>query len=181
LAIQKYGSKPRLFNNQLYTVTFTLDGEEKTFSFTSRYSPLYSTVKVLRNDYPSLFADISDNTLHFQIWLASQMGEELGNEEEYADGKPSFAMKQYVRYKSEYEIVKNILIANSMHAGATEKRLGEFSINSEVKTPEIEAILKALKDELKKWEGAIGNVLQNRGAIRANDQYPYPLNPRVGF
>lgn len=181
MSVQKYGSKKRLYENQLYTVTFKLGGEEKTFSFTSRFSPLYSTVKVLRNDFPQLFADISDNTLHFLIWQSSQMGEEIGNEEEYADGKPSFAMKQYVRYKTEYEAVRNILIANSMHAGATEKRLGEFSINMEVKTPEIEAILKSLKEDLKKWEAAIGNVLQNRGAIRANDQYPYPLNARVNF
>lgn len=180
MSVQKYGSKQRLMNNQLYTVTFTLDGEETNFSFTSRYSPLYSTVKVLRNDFRELFSEISDDSLNFLIWQASQMGEEIGDEEHWENG-PSFAMKQYVRYRAEYDVVRNIIIALGMSAGSTEKRLGEFTINKEIKTPKLEPILNSLKEELKKWEAAIGSIVRSRGAVRANDEYPYPLNPRVGF
>lgn len=181
MSIQKYGSQKRLLENQLYTVKFTLDGEEKTFSFTSRYSPLYSTVKILRNDFPDLLGDIKDDALHFLIWQSSLLAQEIAGEENFVDGKPNFAVKQYVRYKSEYDTVRNILIAISSKSGAEEKHLGEFKITKEVKTPDLEAILKALKEELKKWEAALGNVLQNRGATRAGANFEYPLNSRVTF
>lgn len=181
MAIQKYGGTVRLMENQLYQVSFQLDGVSKQFSFTSRYSPLYTTIKILRNDFRDLFENIKDNTLNFQIWQTSLLANEIANEDSFLNGKPNFAVKQYVRFKTEYDVVRNILIAVSSKAGSEDKKLGEFSITREFKTPDIEAILKDLGAELKKWESAISDPLQNRGAVRANTNFPFSLASRVSF
>ena len=181
MGIQKYGSIKRLRENQLYTVTFSLNGESHQFSFTSRYDPLYSTVKILRSDFPDLFSEISDDALNFIIWQTSQLAQELADEQNFTDGKPSYAVRQYTRIKSEYDVVRNILIAISTKAGSEDKQLGEFKITKEYKTPKLKDILDTLAAELAHWEAAMGKVLQSRGAIRAGRDYEYPLNPRVSF
>jgi hypothetical protein len=179
--IQKYGKQKRLLENQRYTITFSLQGETQTFSFTSRYSPLYSTVKILRNDFPDLFEGFTDDALHFAIWQASILAQQIALEDQFTDGKPSFAVKQYVRYKSEHDLIRSILISLGAQAGIAEKHLGEFKITKEMKTPELEKILAALKEEIRKWENAMGSVIRNRGAVRAGQSAPYPLNARVSF
>lgn len=181
MKIQKYGKTQRLLGNQKYTVSFALNGESTSFTFTSRYSPLYSTVKIIRSDFPDLFSEISDDTINFLIWQNSLLATEVGDAENIVDGVPNYAIKQYVRFKTEYNIVRNVLIAIGAEAGSTEKHLGEFKITKEVKTPELKAILDALKAELKEWETASGKVLQNRGATRALTNAPFPLNERVSF
>lgn len=197
MSIQTYGSEKRLYENQRYTIRFSLSGETKTWTFTSRYNPLYSSVKVLRNDFPELFEEIKDDVLNFHIWQASDlavqlvggvmMGEQITtidtSSDAFVNGKPGFAIKQFVRYKAEYDIVRNILLTLSSKAGSEEKQLGQFTVTQEFKTPDIEAILKELGAELKKWEGAMGYTLQNRGAVRAKSGTSgvYPLNKRVSF
>lgn len=181
MKVQKYGSKARLLPNQLYTVRFSLKAETKEFSFTSRYSPLYSTVKIIRNDFPDLLEGVPDDRINFSIWQASLLANELANTDNITDTTFTYAVKQYVRYKTEYDLVRNLVMSLGMKAGVTDKTLGELRISKEVQTPELEEMLTKLNTEIRKWESAMSDAIQSRGAIRSGTDYPYPLNARVSF
>ena len=58
--MQRYGTEIRLLENQIYTVTLTVRGQQKVVSFTSRYNPLFSTVRVIRSDFRDLFSAYTD-------------------------------------------------------------------------------------------------------------------------
>lgn len=180
MKIQTYGSQTRLLNNQRYNVSFSLRGQQRDFTFTSRYSPLFSSVKVLRNDFAELFQGISDDRLNFFIWQSSQLAVELMTEVGGDTDTVTFAMKQYARYKSEHDIIRAILIAYGSAAGMHEKFLGEFKISKEIKTPEIEAILAGLKEEIRRWETSMDISPRVGGAVRAGATV-FPLNARVSF
>jgi hypothetical protein len=180
--IQKYSAEKRLMENQKYTFSFVVDGVECVYSFTSRYSPLYSTIKVIRSDYWELLEELTDELVLFHIWQNSQLVREIADVElNFPDDKPNYAVKQYVRYKTEYDLVRALLITISTKAGAQEKHLGEFKITNEYKTPELEEILKRLKELVDEWEKALGVVVAPRGAVKAGRNFPFPLNGRVSF
>jgi hypothetical protein len=184
MSIQKYGSEKRLYENQRYTIQLSLNGETKKFSFTSRYNPLYSTVKILRSDFPDMFANFHDDLLNFQIWQSSLLGQEIVGEdsEHIVDGKPSYTMKQFVRYNTEYEIIRNILLAMTTDSGMEEKMLGEFRIARQVfLAKDLPKTLRALKTEVDTWKAALGVMAAPRGAVRGGQSSPFPLNSRVSF
>lgn len=181
MAIQKYGSQQRLHNNQLYKVRFKAKGVTKEFSFTGRYSPLYSTVRILRNDLQSMFDDLSDDVLNFSIWQTSLLAQDIATEENFTNGTPSFAVKQFVRYKTEYNILRRILLYLSTSAGSNTKTLGEFTITKDIKAPYVKDLLSVVQRDVDKWEAAITAPITNRGAVRAGQNFAYPLNDRVGF
>lgn len=180
MKIQTYGSQTRLLENQRYSVSFNLRGQQRDFTFTSRYSPLYSSAKILRNDFAELFEGVSDDRLNFFIWQSSQLAFELLTEIDGDTTTVTFAMKQYARYKAEYDIIRAILIAYGSSAGSSEKFLGELKITKEIKTPEIEAILAGLKDEIRRWEASMDISPRVGGAVRAGAT-TFPLNARVSF
>lgn len=181
MAIQKYGNQPRLLNNQRYTLVLKAKGVTHQTTFTSRYSPLYSTSRILRNDLAEMFEKVSDDVLNFTIWQTSLLADEIASEENFTDGKPNFAVKQYVRYKSVYDLLRRILLHLSSSAGSINKILGEFTISKSIKAPYVKDLLSTIDAEVKKWESAITTPLQNRGAVRAGTNFPYPINPRADF
>lgn len=181
MAIQKYGKQQRLMNNHKYTVTFKAKGITKITTFTSRYSPMYSTLRIIRNDLGDIFEEIPDDAINFSIWQASLLAAEIADEDFFTDGIPSVAVKQYVRYKSEYTILRRILLHLSAYAGEGTKTLGEFTVTEKNNAPYIKDLLGTIGSELNKWEIAITTPITNLGATRALTNYPYPLNDRVSF
>lgn len=181
MALQKYGKQQRLMNNQRYKVRFTAKGVAQEFEFTSRYTPLHSTVKIIRNDLGDLLTKISDDTINFSIWQTSLLVQEIAVEDSFTNGVPNFAVKQYVRYQTEYNILRKILLILAANAGDETKTLGEFSVIRGTKAPYVKDLLNTIAGELKKWEAAISTPLTSRGATRAVANFPYPLNDRIGF
>lgn len=181
MALQKYGKQQRLLNNQRYSVKFKAQGVTHEFSFTSRYTPLYSTAKIVRNDLGDLLTNITDDTINFSIWQTSLLVTEIATDDSFTNGVPNFAVKQYVRYQTEYNILRKILLILAANAGDETKTLGEFSVIKGTKAPYVKDLLGTIGAELKKWEAAISTPLTSRGATKALTNFPYPLNDRVGF
>src|SRR5690606_27142596 len=107
--IERFGSEVRLQENQQYTATLTINGRPlQVVSFTSRYNPLFSTVRMIRSDFRELFSTYTDDDINRLIHDNSKVAIELaasGNagitiNTVEADGIP-FAAKQYVRYRTE--------------------------------------------------------------------------------
>lgn len=178
--MEKFGQEVRLKENQLYVIELSLNGVTKTFQFTSRYNPLYTTPKVIRNDFPDIMQDISDDVIYFHIWQASLLAQETANEDHLRDG-PSFAVRQFVRYRTEYEIIRNILMTIGAKSGAREKKLGEYSISEKIYPPNLKNILADLKEELMEWEAAIGRRVGVYAAVRGGQSSPFPLRSRLDF
>lgn len=181
MALQKYGKQQRLLNNQRYKVRFKANGLSHEFEFSSRYTPLYSTARIVRSDLGELLTKITDETINFAIWQTSLLAMEVATDSSFTDGVPNFAVKQYVRYQTEYDILRKILLALAANAGDQTKTLGEFTVIKGTKAPYVKDLLSTIGTELKKWEAAISTPISSRGATKALANFPYPLNGRVGF
>lgn len=186
--VERYGTETRLELNQLYTVTLTIKGQEKIVSFTSRYSPLFSSVRQVRSDFRDLFSTYSDDDINRLIHDNSKMAIELTSQSttttaidpDSEDGVP-YAAKQYVRYKTELDLATDLFLTLTTKSGQEDKQLADMRIMKQVQLPYIDGILKVLQQRMASWEAqVIGMRAAPTSAVRAGGT-TYPLNGRVSF
>lgn len=178
-ALEKFGTETRLMENQLYTVTLNVSGETSTFSFTSRYTPLYSTVKLVKSEFNRMFSVFSDDEINQLIQSNSILALEFANPAIDTQDDIPYYVKQYVRYKTQLDLITSLLIERSSQAGSSEKRLADLNIVKEYKTPELEGILKIIERRLAPWEAQLsGMKARPTGSIRSGNT-EYPIGTRL--
>jgi hypothetical protein len=177
--MEKYGSETRLLENQIYTVRLVLKNQEFETSFTSKYNPLYSNVRIIRGDYKELFAGHSDDEINMLIYQNSLNAIELANPAiDPTDTIPTY-VKQYVRYKTELDLITDIAMTQSVNVGEDAKTLDNMTIQKTRYAPNIAAMLKVAKERLAAWESLLyGMVARPTGAVRAGGT-DFPLNARI--
>lgn len=189
----------RLKYNQRYSLQIKMPtGEILTSTFTSAYDPLYSSVTMIRQDIGELITDLTDDEINFKIYQVSQTAQQLagraqryllygsgiGNIQLQFAGVDRAAMRnaipyptpyyvqQYVRYKSEEELVYAKYIKLSSQAGMMEKDLGDLKIIRQVMIPKIQEVLSDLKTNLKEWEDSVrgGGTAKPKWTSRAKSK-----------
>lgn len=180
--MQRYGTEIRLLENQLYTVTLTVRGQQKVVSFTSRYNPLFSTVRVIRSDFRDLFSAYTDDDINRVIHDNSKLAIEIANPELDLNEEIPYYVRQYVRYKTELDLVTDLFLTLTSQSGQADKQLGDLRVMKQVQLPKLQDILKVLEQRLAAWEAQlVGMKAPPTSAVRAGNTAPYPLNARVGF
>lgn len=187
--VERYGTETRLQENQLYTIALKVKGQElKVVSFTSRYNPLFSTVRMIRSDFRDLFSTYSDDDINRLIHDNSKLAIELTAQSANGttidvnaeDGIP-YAARQYVRYKTELDLATDLFLTLSTKSGTEDKTLADMRIMKQVQLPYIDSILKVLQQRLASWEAQlIGMRAAPSSAVRAGGT-AFPLNGRVNF
>lgn len=173
-----YGEEERLLPNQEYHLSLSIKGETlQDVQFTSRYTPLYSTVKIIRSDFRTLFADYTDHEIYQSIHMNSLLANELAGEDLSAD--TPFYAKQYVRYKTEMDIITEVMVKVTSQSGSQEKSLGEFRIATDFKAPKLDGILKLLQTRLMAWEIQLTGATVDAGSSVRAGASEYPLRGRV--
>lgn len=177
---RKYDGEQHLMNNQEYTLSIKLSNKTHTFKFTSKYSPLYSTSKIIKNDLLDIVESIDDDVINFTIWQNSILANEVANTE-IKDGKIPFYAKQWVRYKTEIDLVYAVYLAISGKSGSVSKKLGNMLIEKRYKIPFLKDMLSELKKKLGPFDKQLTGVkVVGRSVLKAG-KTPYPLTQRRSF
>lgn len=173
-----YGEGERLLPNQEYHLSLSVKNEPlKSVTFTSRYSPAYSTVRIIRSDFRTLFQDYTDIEIYQLIHMNSTLANEIASTEIGAE--IPFYAKQYVRYKTELDMVTDLMIQLSSQSGSKDKSLGELRIANQYSAPKLDGIMKLLERRLMTWEVQLAGVQSSpSSAVRAGDS-EFPLNGRL--
>lgn len=197
-----YGSGTYLLPNQVYNVTLRIPGVEPySFSFTSRYAPLYTTAKTVRSDCGEALDGLSDDAIWYAIWLTSKSAEELLVEKELTEAANTrseqtavtaellnsnrslkYAFSQYVRYRTALDLVRAAYLGATTKAGQLQKKLGDLTILKETRAPTVDMLLERLEQDVSRWESRLAVTTRTRviGAVRAGAD-SFPLNTRRSF
>jgi hypothetical protein len=191
----KFGTKDTLLANQLYTLSFSHGAQSFSVQFNTKIDPLYSTLPIIQNDLGAVLDGIADqNRILFLIYENGILAENIANTDNSTLLKNAkinktaipYVFKQYVRYRTELDIVMAMYILAAGRQGSESKALGQLKINKQNllgMTP-LGPILDDLKQKMKQWEKAlIGKTLVSplSSAVRAGNT-AYPLtSPRLTF
>lgn len=180
---QKYGTENRLKQNQEYTMEFRHGSQTLKAKFFTVMNPMYSSIKIIRADFPDFFKSIADGTIAMQIYMNGVLVDNLiqtqidaGSMEE--DSVTDFQKKQYVRYQTELDLALGIYFAITGKPSSDHKVLGALEVEKRYRLEDVKPLITELKAKLRPWEDAIkGRKLVSplRTAVRGGSNMPYPL------
>lgn len=184
---KRYGSQSRLMNNQKYFGTVTINNDISIdFNFTSRYNPFYCPTKLVKEDIQHI-VDISNESINFAIYDASRkVYMEMSSGENSTIKMPTpyelsnlktipYNIQQYVRYTAEYDILIAAYNVMAGRSGSINKRLGDLSIEKNIKLPDIDEFLRGVKEKLQRFDLTTRAVAKS--FIKGNVTEPYPISP----
>lgn len=172
---KRYGGEKRLMNNQLYSLEIMLNGKAHKYTFTSAYSPLFSSVKIIRSDLLEALQDIDDDTINFTIWQNSLLVMEIADAVTISIDAPITAAKNWVRYKTELDLLNTIYINIATNAGSIQKTLGNMQISKSVKIPYLDEMLKVIKRKLNGEESKLKSSFAGGTYMRKAGDQSYPI------
>lgn len=173
---QKYGSSIKLRYNNKYHVSVCIDGKPIEWSFNSVLTPMWSTVKRIKQDIGEFIQGMTDEQIEIMIHRSSwelydkiqaavDEGSDTLNEHaeplleadpETGEYKNTYnAAKNWVRYDSEINLIYARYYGISLHYGTREKTIGDIRIRNEVKLPYLDNLLDNLKGKLDDMEREI--------------------------
>lgn len=125
------------------------------FMFTTRFNPLYSTVKKVQLEAGPIVMSVPEDTINRIIHENSLLAYNLGNPQIQGVGwpmnEPTFTATQFVKHRSSYDVLHELMISLLNGLGDS-KRLGDFSVQ---KMPgiarEMEIALSKSIDSIKYW------------------------------
>jgi len=108
-------------------------GDDYQFMFTTKYRPLYCTIKKIRAVIGPFIRDVNDDAINRNIYLNSVEAYNIANtvydQSSWDDmDSPTFAAKMFVCCKTQYDLLYAKLLDLSSSGGSQLKRLGDFTI-----------------------------------------------------
>lgn len=186
---KKYGAEDTLIANQKYTFSLKHGNQEFSTTFFTRLSPYYSTVTLIRTDLGDVISYIPDDRIMLLIHNNSINAEQIASEDNLelleTEEKTPYVFKQYVRYRTELDLMMAVYLAVSGQQGSVNKILGELEIKRDTTlgSLDLKTMLDDLKKKLKEWETLLRGTTNTlaASAVRAGKE-SYPLyNPRRTF
>ncbi len=187
---KKYGEAQTLLPNQKYTLKFVQGDQEFEAVFYTLLDPFYSTYEIISMDLGEIVDAIPKDRIQLLIHNNSILSQNIASEENLSllesEEKTPFVFRQYVRYRTELDILMNRFLTSSLDQGRVKKMLGELEIEREGKfsLADVKGLIGDLKKKLADAEKALIGV-QTRtiaaSAVRGGaDSYPL-ATPRRGF
>lgn len=186
---KKYGKENTLLPNQRYTFTFRHGEEIYTSTFNTMLDPYYSTYDIVLMDLGTIIDFIPRDRIDMLIHDNSKLSNFIASEENATlleeEEKTPYVYKQFVRYRTELDLIMNIYLALTGQQGRVKKVLGDLEIEREnTYAGDLKDLLDDLKGKLKDWEKELRGVETKviaLGAVRGGKE-SYPLyNPRMEF
>lgn len=188
---QTKGTVATLMPNQSYKLKFSYDQQHLSISFDTVLTPLYSNVQLLKNDLGDISEDLQDKRLLLLIYENSILAENIASAENKAllasEAKTPYVYKQFVRYRTELDIMTAVYMSLTGRNGSEKRVLGQFNVERrrELGMVNIDVILKDLRAKLQEWERTLrgSSTLASplATAVRGGTSKPYPLTtPRTG-
>lgn len=185
---RKYGEKDTLLNNQIYTLAFSYKDQTFESTFQTKLNPLYTTSRIVREDLGDMIDSVKDERIIYLGYLNSILAESIASEENLTlleeEEKTPYVFKQFVRYRTEYDIVSAMYMLISGKQGSVSKVLGEFEVERrhQFAGAGVKDMLSDLSRKLSKAEKELrGEEASSpvKSAVRGGTNNPYPLtSPR---
>lgn len=170
---RKYSSVEKLKFNNKYTVRTVIGGKEFTWSFKSKLTPLWCSIQRIHEDIGEFIQGFTDeyieNMIHRNSWeLLDRIKDavEEGSEDLNEKAEPLtianpltgayestyLSANNWVRYKTEIDLIYARYYGISFNYGTKEKEIGDIRISNNVKLPYIDQLLDKLRKGLDDME-----------------------------
>lgn len=186
---KKYGTVKRLKPNNVYEVQLCLDKDIIKWNFVSHLNPLFVSSKKIWEDIGEFIEGFTERYINSMLYRNSveviELIDELANQEEAVenvtyevneDGNYTTAyraVKNWVKFKTEIELVMARYYGISYRYGSIRKEVGDISIEKSTKLPYIDNLLDRLKDQFEEADKVIRGLNTVASAIKGGDNYSY--------
>ncbi len=186
---KKYGTVKRLKENNKYEVQICIDKDIFKWNFVSKLNPLFVSSKKIWEDIGEFIEGFTDTYINSMIYRNSveviELIDELANQDEAVenvtyetDGDGNYttanrAVKNWVRYKTEINLVMARYYGISYRYGSVRKEVGDISIEKTTKLPYIDNLLDGLKDQFEEADNTIRGINIVASGVKGIDNYSY--------
>ena len=186
---KKYGTVNRLKLNNKYEVNICIDKDIFKWNFVSKLSPLLVSSKKIWEDIGEFIEGFTEEFINSKIYQNSieviELIDELANQDDAVenvtyevdkDGNYTYsnrAVQNWVRYKTNIELMMARYYGISLKYGSTKKQLGDISIEKDVKLPYIDNLLDRFKNQYEEADNVIRGVNIVAYGVKAGTTYSY--------
>lgn len=186
---KKYGTVKRLKPNNVYEVHLCLDKDIVKWNFVSHLNPLFVSSKKIWEDIGEFIEGFTERYINSMLYRNSveviELIDELANQEEAVENvtyeinengdytTAYRAVKNWVKFKTEIELVMARYYGISYRYGSIRKEVGDISIEKSTKLPYIDNLLDRLKDQFEEADKVIRGLNTVASAIKGGDNYSY--------
>lgn len=186
---KKYGTVQRLKANNKYEIHLCLDKDIFKWNFVSKLNPLLVSSKKIWEDIGEFIEGFTEEYINSMLYRNSveviELIDELANADEAVENVTyetdsegnistnSRAVKNWVRYKTEIELVMARYYGISYRYGSIRKEVGDISIEKSTKLPYIDNLLDGLKDQLQEADNTIRGINIVASGVKAINNYSY--------
>ena len=186
---KKYGTVKRLKPNNIYEVQLCLDKDIIKWNFVSHLNPLFVSSKKIWEDIGEFIEGFTERYINSMLYRNSveviELIDELANQEEAVENvtyetnengdytTTYRAVKNWVKFKTEIELVMARYYGISYRYGSVRKEVGDISIEKSTKLPYIDNLLDRLKDQFEEADKVIRGLNTVASAIKGGDNYSY--------
>ena len=186
---KKYGTVKRLKPNNVYKIQLCLEKDIIKWNFISHLNPLFVSSKKIWEDIGEFIEGFTERYINSMLYRNSveviELIDELANQEEAVenvtyeineDGDYTTAcraIKNWVKFKTEIELVMARYYGISYRYGSIRKEVGDISIEKSTKLPYIDNLLDRLKDQFEEADKVIRGLNTVASAIKGGDNYSY--------
>ena len=186
---KKYGTVKRLKENNKYEVHICLDKEVYKWTFITKLNPLFVSSKKIWEDIGEFIEGFTEEYINSKLYENSvavmELIDELANQDEAVenvtyekDNEGNYtttyrAIKNWVRYKTDIELVMARYYGISYRYGSVRKEVGDISIEKSTKLPYIDNLLGRLKDQFEEADNTIRGINIVAYGVKAITNYSY--------
>lgn len=186
---KKYGTVKRLKPNNVYEVHLCLDKDIIKWNFVSHLNPLFVSSKKVWEDIGEFIEGFTERYINSMLYRNSveviELIDGLANQEEAVenvtyeineDGDYTTtyrAVRNWVKFKTEIELVMARYYGISYRYGSIRKEVGDISIEKSTKLPYIDNLLDRLKDQFEEADKVIRGLNTVASAVKGSDNYSY--------
>ena len=186
---KKYGTVRRFKPNNVYDVQIWIDKEMISWNFVSHLNPLFVSSKKIWEDIGEFIEGFTERYINSMIYRNSveviELIDDLANQEEaienvtyeqdeYGEYTTTYrAVKNWVKSKTEIELVMARYYGISYRYGSVKKSVGDLEIEKSTKLPYIDDLLDRLKKQFDEADKVIKGLNIVASAVKASINYSY--------
>ena len=186
---KKYGTVRRFKPNNVYDVQICIDKEMISWHFVSHLNPLFVSSKKIWEDIGEFIEGFTERYINSMIYRNSveviELIDDLANQEEaienvtyeqdeYGEYTTTYrAVKNWVKSKTEIELVMARYYGISYRYGSVKKSVGDLEIEKSTKLPYIDDLLDRLKKQFDEADKVIKGLNIVASAVKASINYSY--------
>lgn len=175
-----YGSDLLKFNHR-YNLNVCIDKQNFSMNFNSKIDPFFTSVDKIRKDTGELLDNVENSLIENVIYSNSKYAKEK-IEDKDIDGIPSY-VKNYVRYKTDMDLVNAIYLTLSGRIGSINKRIGIIQVDKTMKVPFIKDMLYYFQEQERIFEDLLDSAtgVNIASSFVKAKKTSYPVNARNSF